>query len=157
MRKIFQRCSFVCAAHILFLPTCIAQDTDSTQSKKPIATIAGEAIFDEQLPSTVQGQLNRIHQQEFEVRRAALEEIINHKLLETEAQKKAVTVDKLLEVEVDAKVVDPTPGELEAYYQDQKEHVSDAFDQAKPKLKQELRQVKLRTAREAYLKLLRQQ
>ena len=102
------------------------------------------------------GQLRRFHQQEFETRRAALEEIVNHRLLETEAHKKGVTVDKLLEMEVDAKVADPTPAELEAYYSDQKEHVSDPFEQAKGKLKDELKQVKLRSAREAYLKLLQQ-
>jgi len=157
MHRILQRCLFVCAAPVLFPTACIAQDTESTQSKKPIAIVAGEAISDEQLPSTVQGQLHRFHQQEFETRRAALEEVVNHRLLETEAHKKGVTVDKLLEVEVDAKAVDPTPGELEAYYQDQKEHVSEPFNQAQPKLKQELKQVKLQTAREAYLKLLQQQ
>src|SRR5260370_21616501 len=157
MRKIFQRCLFLCAASVLFLPACIAQDTDSTQSNNPIAIVAGEGIFDEQLPSTVKGQLHRFHQQEFEVRRAALEEIVNHRLVEAEAQKKAVTVEKLLEIEVDAKVVDPDPGELEAYYQDQREQVSEPLDQAKPKLKNELKQAKLRTAREAYLKLLQQQ
>ena len=158
MRTIFRCCLFLlCAVRVIFAPSCIAQDTEIPQSKKPIAILAGEAIFDEQLPSTVLGQLRRFRQQEFETRRAALEEIVNHRLLDAEAHKKAVTVDKLLEIEVDAKVVDPTPGELEAYYQDQKEHVSEPFDQAKPKLKDELKQTKLRTAREGYLKLLQQQ
>lgn len=156
MRKIFQRCLFVCAARVLFLPACIAQNAESAQSKKPIAIIAGEPIFDEQLPPTVLGQLRRFHQQEFETRRTALDEIVNHRLLEAEARKKGVTVDKLLEMEVDAKVADPTPGELEAYYSDQKERVSGPFEQAKGKLKDELKQVKLRSAREAYLKLLQQ-
>lgn len=158
MRAIFRSCClFLCGARVVFTPSCIAQDTETPQSKRPIAIIAGESIFDEQLPSTVLGQLHRFHQQEFETRRAALEEIVNHRLLEAEAHKKAVTVDKLLEMEVDAKVVEPTPGELEAYYQDQKEHVSESFDQAKPKLKDELKQLKLSSAREAYLKLLQQQ
>src|SRR5713226_3855279 len=156
MRMIFRSCLLLCAARIFFTPSCIAQDPETPQSKKPIAIIAGEAIFEEQLPSTVLGQLHRFQQQEFETRRAALDEIVNHRLLEAEAHRKAVTVDKLLETEVDSNVADPSHGELEAYYQNQ-EHGSESFDQAKPKLKDELKQTKLRSAREAYLKLLQQQ
>jgi len=156
MRNILRCMLPASVAPFFFLPPCIAQDSESAQSKKPIAIIADEPIFDEQLPSTVLGQLRRFHQQEFETIRTALEDVVNHRLLEAEAYKKSVTVDKLLETEVDAKIVDPTPAELEAYYQDQREHVSEPVDKAKRKLEGELKQVKVSIAREAYLKLLQQ-
>jgi len=64
-------------------------------------------------------------------------------------------VDKLLETEADSKIADPTAAELQAYYKQQKGNASESFDQAQPRLKNELKQIKLRSAREAYLKVLR--
>ena len=66
-------------------------------------------------------------------------------------------MEKLLEVEVDAKVLEPTPQELEAYYQDQMERGSKPGDKAKRKLESELKQLRVSSAREAHLKLLQQQ
>jgi len=143
------------AALTLFCPDCIAQEDHPTDSKKPIALIAGDAVFEEQLPPNIAGQLHRLNQHEFETRRAALEDLVNRRLLEAEARRRSITVDKLLETEADSKIADPTAAELQAYYKQQKGNASESFDQAQPRLKNELKQIKLRSAREAYLKVLR--
>src|ERR1700741_1547005 len=97
MHGIFQRSLLLYGGLIVSIFICVAQDTQSTQPTGAIALVAGEPIFDSQLPSSVQGELHRIHQQEYEVRRTALEEIINNKVLEIEAEKKSLSVRELLE------------------------------------------------------------
>lgn len=155
MHGIFQRSLLVCGGLIVSIFICVAQDTQSTQPTGAIALVAGEPIFDSQLPSSVQGELHRIHQQEYEVRSAALEEIINNKLLEIEAEKKSLSVRKLLETEIEKKVAEPSVGELQAYLKTQ--NIAQPFEEARPRIRALLRQLRFEVARENYLRALREQ
>jgi len=134
-----------------------AQTGAHCQSETPLAFLAGEAIYEDQFPAASRTQLERIRYQEFELKRKALDEVLAQKLLESEAMKKRTSVEKLLEMEVDAKVIDPTLAEVEAYCQTEKEHIGQPFDRAQCKLKETLRQSRIQAARETYFKLLRQQ
>lgn len=133
-----------------------AQATNSSNGGKTIAIVAGEVIFEDQLSSSLKGQLQRIRQQEFELKRKGLDDLVRKKLLEVEAKKKGLNTERLLQTEVDKKVADPTPGELEAYYLAQEQSISQPFEEAKASLRESLRQAKIQAARDAYLKDLRQ-
>ena len=64
--------------------------------------------------SLIQGQLRQLQQQEYQVKRRVLDELINQKLVEAEAKKRGVPAEKLLAQEVDAKVPEPADGEVES-------------------------------------------
>ena len=105
---------FVC----LFLGSvvCASQAFGQTKHKEPLAVVAGQPIYDDDLLPFVQAQVFQLRVQEYEVKSKALENLVNQKLLEAEAKKKGIPAEKVLAQEVDAKVPEPTEAELQALY-----------------------------------------
>src|SRR5690348_6537918 len=87
------------------------QNPDTTKTKQPVATVGGQAIYDDDLIPSVQAQLLPLRRQEYEVQKRALDSLIEQKLLEAAAKKNGITTEKLLQQEVDAKVPEPTATE----------------------------------------------
>jgi len=86
---------------ILLIPVlCSAQSIESTKKNDSIATVDGQAITEDDLAPLVQGQLRPLRDQEYQIKKKALESLISQKVLEAEAKKKGLTADKLLEQEV---------------------------------------------------------
>ncbi len=144
-------------ACLLLAPICIAQDSESAKSKKPIAVVAGQAIYEDDLLPTVASQLMPLRKQEYQVKKQALDNLVNQKLLEAEAKKKGISTSKLLEQEVDSKVAEPTDAELNAVYLTQKGQLNRPFSEVKAQLQQSLKQAKVQQARQDYLQNLREQ
>jgi len=91
------------------------------------------------------------------LKKKALENLIDQKLLEAEAKKKGVSTDKFLEQEVDAKVADPTDAELNAVYLMQKDQFNRPFNDMKPQLQQTLKRAKIQQAHQDFYAQLRKQ
>jgi protein-disulfide isomerase len=143
---------------ILLIPVlCSAQSNASTRKSDPIATVDGQAITDDDLAPLVQGQLRPLREQEYQIKKNALDNLINQKLVDAEAKKKGVTTDKLYEQEVDAKIPEPTDVELNAIYAVQKEQINRPFEEVKPQLQQNLKRAKIQQARQEYSARLREQ
>jgi len=138
-----------------FASTSMAQTTASPKPKQTVATVEGQPIYDDDLSASVQGQLLSLQNQEYEIKKKALDTLIDQKLLEAAAKKKGVAADKLIEQEVDDKVPEPTDTELNAYYLAQKDRLNRSFDDLKPQLRQALKQAQTQELRQAYLKHLR--
>jgi hypothetical protein len=64
-----------------------AQNADSAKSKQPIATVEGQTIYDDDLIPSVQTQLLRLRSQEYEIKKKALDSLIEQRLLEAAARK----------------------------------------------------------------------
>jgi len=141
--------------------TGLAQTGDPAKRKELVAVVAGQAIYEDELPPLVQVQLfqlrNQERNQEYELKSKALEDLVDQKLLESEAGRRGMPVDKLLAQEVYAKVAEPTGTELEAYYANQKERLNRPFDQVKRQMRLALTQERIQQARQEYLKQLREQ
>jgi protein-disulfide isomerase len=135
--------------------TSVAQSADAPKAKQPIATVDGQSIYDEDLAASVQGQLLPLRNQEYEIKKKALDNLIEQKLLEAAAKKKGLTTDKLLEQELDSKVPDPSDAEMEAYYLGIREKVNRPFADVKTLVRSALRNAKIQQARQDYLKRLR--
>jgi hypothetical protein len=139
------------------LPSLVrAQANDCQLSSNAIANFAGQAVCESDLSDSSQGQLRRIQQQKYDLTIKALDDFVRRKALEAEAKKRGISGDKLLELEVDRKVEDPSAGEVEAFYLAQKDHFSSAFHDIEPTLRENLRQAKIQDARTAYLKTLQE-
>jgi protein-disulfide isomerase len=81
-----------------------------------VATVGGAAISEMELMAAVGGQSLQLRKQEYELKRKALDQVIEDRLLGMEAKRRGMSVGKLLEVEVDAKEKEPTEAELEAFF-----------------------------------------
>ena len=135
-------------ACVCFALACLAQEPT------PLATVAGQPIHERDLLPQLQPQLRQLRAQEFELKSRALENAINQKLLEAEARKTETTPEKLLAA-IDAKIAEPTVGELEAFYLGQKDRLNRPFDEIRAQLHQNLKQSRIQDARQAYFKTLR--
>src|SRR5882724_12388595 len=138
----------------LFAPTTVAQKADAPNTKQPVATVDGQNIYDEDLAPSVEGQLQPLRNQEYEIKRKALDNLIEQKMLEAAAKKKGLTTEKLLDQEVNAKVPEPSDAELEGYYLGLG-RVTLPFAEVKTKLRDAYKQAKIQLARQDYLKTMR--
>src|SRR6478672_6436945 len=136
-----------------FAATSVAQNAETPKPKQPVATVDGQPIYDEDLASSVEGQLQPLRNQEYEIKRKALDGLVEQKMLEAAAKKKGVTVEKLIDQEVVSKIADPSDAEVEGYYYGNR--VTRPFAEVKSQLKEGLKQAKVRQAREEFIKNLR--
>ena len=61
-------------------------------------------------------QLTKIRQQEYDVRKAVLQQLVNEKLIAQEAAARKVTPEELIKQEVEAKAPAATDADAQAYY-----------------------------------------
>ncbi len=121
---------------------------------QPIAVVAGQPIYERDLAGAIAAQMLQIRQQEYQVKSKALEEMIRSKLLETEATRRGISVDKLQE-EVDSRVPDPSDAEVEGYYLAVKNQINQPFQDIKPQLQKAIKLLKIQQARQDYADSLR--
>jgi protein-disulfide isomerase len=136
---------------------CLGQSPAPAKSAPPLATVDGQPITDEDLAPYVAGQLRPLREQEYQIKKKALDNLISQKLVEAEARKKGVTTEKLYEQEVDAKVPEPTDVELNAIYAVQKDQLNKPFEEVKAQLQQSLKRARTQQARQEYSAHLREQ
>ncbi len=136
----------------------LAQTGDPAKRKETVAVVAGQAIYEDELLPLVQAQLLRLRNQEYELKSKALEDLVDQKLLESEAARRGMQVEELLAQELYAKGAELTEAELEDYYGSQKEELKNRpFDQVKRQMWLAVRQERIQEARQEYLKGLREQ
>jgi protein-disulfide isomerase len=122
---------------------------------KPVAMVAGQPVSEQELLDTIgPQQLMQLRNEEYEAKSKALESVIRHRIVEIEAKKRNISPEKLIEQEVDSKVVDPTDGEIEAYFLGQN-RTGARFEDMKNHIRDALKQVKLVRARQAFADSLR--
>jgi protein-disulfide isomerase len=135
--------------------TSLAQNATAPRNNQAVATVNGETIYEKDLAPAVEGQLLSLRNQEYEIKRKALDNVIEQKLLETAAKKKGVTPEKLIDEEVASKIPDPSDDEVAGYYFALKDRIKGPFAEVKNALRDSLKDAKIRQAREDYLKRLR--
>jgi protein-disulfide isomerase len=145
----------VLAAYCLLVAPAASAQTHDGKLNPPVATVSGQTIYEDELLSTAQGQLMPLRTQEFEIKRKALDDLIQQKLLEAAAKKKGITAEQLLTQEVDSKVADPSDAELQGYYMAVRDRTKSSFAEIQTQLKQLLKQAHVQQARQDYLKHLR--
>ena len=140
----------------LFLAAVVSGQTPETsRSGQAVATVNGQKIYEEDLLPSIQGQLLPLRNQEYEIKRKALDAVIEQKTLEVAAQMKGLSTEQLLIQEVDAKVQDPSDDELLGYYMGLKERINRPFADVKAQLKEGLKRSMTQQARQDYMKSLR--
>lgn len=67
----------------------------------PLASVDGVQVYDRDLPNAAQGELQRLRQRGYEVRRRAVEGVIDRRLLQEEAERQHVSATHLIRQESD--------------------------------------------------------
>jgi protein-disulfide isomerase len=148
-------CLFVA---VLLMPICsLAQSSGAAKSTETLATVGGQPVTEDDLLPSIASKLISLRNLEYQMKKQALDNLIDQRLLEAEAKKKGISADKLLEQEVDTKVGEPTDAELNAYYLAQKAELNRPFNDVKAQVEPSLRQAKVQQARQAFYAHLREQ
>jgi len=92
-----------------------APQTDA-RSDEVVAELDGAKITRAEIAERATGALTALRQQEYEIQRNALEEILSERLLEREATSRGITVQQLIKAEIDDKVPHPSATEVELTY-----------------------------------------
>src|SRR5215831_10455031 len=131
--------SFLFASHIAF-----------GQSSKGAGVVNGETITQEQVDKAAAADLQRLDQEraQFELTQQrqknaalqnALDEIVEQKVLEAEAKKRGITVDALVQAEVESHVSAPSDAAIEKFYADNKARINGTLEQVRDQIRNYLR------------------
>jgi len=147
------------------LPVLRAQSTPAPQASsepgsdrrgEPLAVFEGKPLYEQDLPSADQVQLEKMMQQVYTVQLRALHAATERKLIEVEAKRQGVTPDDLFKTEVLAKVADPTDQQVRDSYESRKEQINQPFETAQDSVRHALKQSAIQKAQTAYVQSLSQ-
>src|ERR1051325_9279705 len=110
-----------CACESQVLPATLAIVNGVTISAGDIEKATGESI-------------RNLQRQVIDARKRELDLMINSKLLDLEAKKRGVSTTKLLEQEVLAKVIAPTPAEVRSFYDQNTTRINGELDSVKDEI-----------------------
>src|SRR5512143_3431574 len=102
-----------------------------------VAEVDGAPILASELEEKAAGRLARVRQEEYDIRRQALDELIAERLIAAAAAKRRLSPEALVGREVDAAVAAPATAEVERIYEQNKDRFSGITrDQAIARIRQ---------------------
>jgi protein-disulfide isomerase len=145
----------VLAAIASLLALCSEASAQPAASTPPLAEVDGQAITSEEVDQTIGGQLQRLQEQIYTLRRQKLDALIAERLLASEAAKRGTSLQALLDAEVTSKVTLVTEQEIEAYYQANKARLRGDEATVREQARALLQNQKLAAQRDAFVRSLR--
>jgi protein-disulfide isomerase len=145
------------ALWILLVLTGLGLPFAAHAADEPLAVVDGVAITSGEVEKSLAGQLSKLEEQIYNLKRQKLDALINEKLLEKEAAKRTLKVPALLDAEVTSKVGLVTEQEIENFYQANKAQIQGEQAEAREKIRTYLQNQKLTAKREEFLRSLRGQ
>lgn len=104
-------------------------------SDQVVATVNGSPITDAQLTDAVQDQLKQFDMQVYKIKKGALDELVETKLIEDAAKKEGKSVEDYVKVNIDDKIKKPGEAEVKAFYESNKDRMGGkTFDEMKATL-----------------------
>ena len=126
---------------------------NETERARVLATVSGETITSGDVEDSLKPIIFGIQQRVYKLRKDELELCVNDTLLVQEAQKRKVTVNALLDLEVKPKAV--TEEQVHVFFEQNKERVSGDFTQSRDSIIRYLEQTEVRVAERAFVEKLR--
>jgi protein-disulfide isomerase len=131
--------------------------TPLSSADPPVAMIDGKPVLASELLAASQGPLLNLRKQEYDIKRRALDSVIEQKLLEAEAARRGMSVTDLTQREMDIKVGEPTDAEVEAFYLARPDQAQRRFEDVREQMRNSLKAAKRNAARDALMSKLRAQ
>lgn len=100
-----------------------------------VAKIGAKEITWEELDNKAASRLVRLRVQAYEMRKQALDEMIDSELMEAEATKRGITLEELTKAEVTDKLVEPTDEAAKEYFDKNPPRGQVDFERIKPRVK----------------------
>jgi len=155
MRELITRGTLLAVCQLVFL--LWAPWTLPAQERQAVlATVAGQNITEADIAGRIEGQMVRINQQIYTVKKQAVDALIAERLLDQEAQKRGISREQLLQQEVNAKAGTPSDAEVEQFYNANKAQLGNKpLAEVKPQVVQRLQSGKLQAQQQTLIRNLR--
>lgn len=123
-----------------------------------VAEVDGKPISAEELDRHAASQLQQLRDQEYEIRKNALEDLIGKRLLQKEAAQRGLTEEQLAKAEIADKVASPTSSEIQEIYDANRDRVGGrSRAEVEPQIVSSVVQQRLAERRRAFAQALREQ
>jgi len=132
-----------------------SQVQPSAGDADPVARIGGEPITFAELDASAKADLLKIEQQLFDIRKNALDQMIDLRLAENEANSRSITTEALLKAEVEDKAAPIGDSEVEAFYNENQGRMRGDLAQMADPIKKHLAQQQAIALMSAFTKSLR--
>jgi protein-disulfide isomerase len=127
-----------------------------TDAQAVVARVEGRPITRKEVDAKASGALQRLEDEEYQARRDALDELITDRLVDAEAGKQGLSREELMKREVAAKIASPTPGEIAAVYDRNKDRVGGrSLAQLTPEIQHSILEQRSAERAQQYLEELR--
>jgi len=149
----------------LYAQKSAAPKQQKLPGSKQLATVDGVAITETQAREESAASLDLIELQnlrakaiaarnERQILEESVERIIEEKLLRAETEKQGISKEELLAREVQQKISEPTPEEVESFYTENKQRITKPKEEAIPQIKSFLRQQQESNLKDAFFEKL---
>ncbi len=143
------------AASLLAALAC-AQTAEKSKSRPVAATIAGKPIYEDELEPLVKSEVQKLRNQEYEIKNMALDRLIQQKILDAEAARQNLSVPALIQQAIEHKVAAPSDAELDAVYAKEKDRLGRPLSEIKTELRDAILKNRMREAFQEYMAGLKQ-
>jgi peptide deformylase len=135
----------------------VAEDCACESQALPdtLAVVNGVAIGARDIEKATGQTVRNLQRQVVEARKRELDLMINSRLLAAEAKKRGLTTEKLLELEVVAKVKPPTPAEAQTFFDQNKARIKGDFNTVREDILRYLTEVRQRDEAKKFADSLR--
>ncbi len=123
--------------------------------KDVIAEVEGEAITAQAVEDALAAQLANLEEQIYKLKREKLEELIAETLLRQEANRRGISIQELLDVEVASKVGRLTEQEVDNFYQQRRAGFRGPEKEVRERIRRELNAQRAAAQKEAFVRQLR--
>jgi hypothetical protein len=144
----------VLLAGVIFFSTLSLAAAETTDV---LAVVDGQEITAADIESRIKGQLLKINNELYSVKRQAVDALIAERLLNQEATKRGITPQQLVQQEVTAKMKAVGDEEIEQFYNTNKARMGNqTLDELKDRIAQHLQDVQRRQRHQTLIAELRQ-
>lgn len=108
-----------------------------TGTNAVVAIVNGTTITDAELTEAVKDDLKQFDMQVYKIKKNALDDLVEQKLIEAAAKKDGKSVDAYTKINIDDKIKKPGAEEIKAFYESHKDQVGGkSFDEVKESISQ---------------------
>jgi len=138
---------------IVLCPLAVIEAQNTPAAQQVVAEIGNQKLTASELELKEGGKLLQARYQYYVNQRKALDDLIDSQLIATEAAKKGLTVDELLQQEIYKDIKDPTEDQLQVYYEGL--DTQQPYPAVRTQVLEHIRQLRRNKARAVYVAELR--
>lgn len=121
-----------------------------------VATVEGKPIAMTELTTALKGELLRLDMQRYQAMKNGLDDLIAERLMQLEASKRQISVEQLVQQEIEAKVPTVTPEQVKTFYEANKNRIRQPLDKIASRIEAYLQQQEREKREHTFVRELRQ-